>query len=127
YGHDGIVRDGEIVNDETVEVLVKMALSHAEAGADMVAPSDMMDGRVGAIRQAFCAMCNLGPCNADMKREDLEESAVRDLLEYLGVSCSSVEVDDRVIKIQLKKACVDWRAKYLIGVTTHRKVIFNKI
>ncbi len=55
YGHDGIVRDGEIVNDETVEVLVKMALSHAEAGADMVAPSDMMDGRVGAIRQALDA------------------------------------------------------------------------
>jgi len=53
YGHDGIVRDGEILNDETVEVLVKMALSHAKAGADMVAPSDMMDGRIGAIRQAL--------------------------------------------------------------------------
>ncbi|MBD2394349.1 porphobilinogen synthase [Cyanobacterium aponinum AL20118] len=53
YGHDGIVRDGEILNDETVEVLVKMALSHAEAGADMVAPSDMMDGRIGAIRQVL--------------------------------------------------------------------------
>ncbi|GAB4308261.1 MAG: porphobilinogen synthase [Geminocystis sp.] len=53
YGHDGIVRDGEILNDETVEVLVEMALSHAEAGADMVAPSDMMDGRIGAIRQAL--------------------------------------------------------------------------
>lgn len=75
----------------------------------------------------YCAMCHLGPCNADIKREDLEESAVRDLLEYLGVSCSSVEVDDRVIKIRLKKACVDQRTKYLIGVTTYRKVIFNKI
>jgi porphobilinogen synthase len=53
YGHDGIVRDGEIVNDETVEALVKMSLSHAEAGVDMVAPSDMMDGRIGAIREAF--------------------------------------------------------------------------
>jgi porphobilinogen synthase len=53
YGHDGIVKDGEIVNDETVEALVKMSLSHAEAGADMVAPSDMMDGRIGAIRKAF--------------------------------------------------------------------------
>ncbi len=50
YGHDGIVRDGEIVNDETVEALVKMSISHAEAGADFVAPSDMMDGRIGAIR-----------------------------------------------------------------------------
>jgi porphobilinogen synthase len=53
YGHDGIVKNGEIVNDETVEALVKMSLSHAEAGADMVAPSDMMDGRIGAIREVF--------------------------------------------------------------------------
>jgi porphobilinogen synthase len=53
YGHDGIVKDGEIVNDPTVEALVKMSLSHATAGADMVAPSDMMDGRIGAIREAF--------------------------------------------------------------------------
>jgi porphobilinogen synthase len=53
YGHDGIVKDGEIVNDETVEALVKMSLSHAQAGADMVAPSDMMDGRIGAIRDAL--------------------------------------------------------------------------
>jgi len=53
YGHDGIVKDGEIVNDETVEALVKMSISHAEAGADFVAPSDMMDGRVAAIRQGL--------------------------------------------------------------------------
>jgi len=53
FGHDGIVKNGEIVNDETVEALIKMSLSHAEAGADFVAPSDMMDGRIGAIRDAF--------------------------------------------------------------------------
>jgi porphobilinogen synthase len=53
YGHDGIVKDGEIVNDETVDALVKMSLSHAVAGADFVAPSDMMDGRIGAIREVF--------------------------------------------------------------------------
>lgn len=53
YGHDGIVKDGEIVNDETVEALVKMSVSHAAAGADIVAPSDMMDGRIGAIRKAL--------------------------------------------------------------------------
>ncbi|MFS8854128.1 MULTISPECIES: porphobilinogen synthase [unclassified Synechococcus] len=52
-GHDGIVRDGVILNDETVEVLIKQALSQAEAGTDIVAPSDMMDGRVGAIREAL--------------------------------------------------------------------------
>ena len=53
YGHDGIVQDGEIVNDATVEALVKMSISHAQAGADMVAPSDMMDGRIGAIRKGL--------------------------------------------------------------------------
>src|SRR6218665_126110 len=53
YGHDGIVKDGEIVNDETVEALVKMSISHAAAGADFVAPSDMMDGRIGAIRKGL--------------------------------------------------------------------------
>jgi porphobilinogen synthase len=53
YGHDGIVENGEIVNDPTVETLVKMSVSHAQAGADFVAPSDMMDGRIGAIREAL--------------------------------------------------------------------------
>lgn len=53
FGHDGIVENGQIVNDATVEVLAKMSVSHAEAGADMVAPSDMMDGRIGAIRNAL--------------------------------------------------------------------------
>ena len=54
HGQDGLIDDsGYVLNDETVEVLVKQALSHAEAGADVVAPSDMMDGRVGAIREAF--------------------------------------------------------------------------
>lgn len=53
YGHDGIVDGNEIVNDPTVEVLAKMSVSHAQAGADIVAPSDMMDGRIIAIRQAL--------------------------------------------------------------------------
>ncbi|WP_371168704.1 porphobilinogen synthase [Aliiroseovarius sp. 2305UL8-7] len=52
-GHDGIVRDGEILNDETVEALVKMALAQAESGADILGPSDMMDGRIGAMRRAL--------------------------------------------------------------------------
>ncbi len=50
HGHDGLLRDGEIVNDETVDILVKQAVIMAKAGYDIVAPSDMMDGRVGAIR-----------------------------------------------------------------------------
>lgn len=52
-GHDGIVENGKILNDETLSVLAKMALSHAQAGADIIAPSDMMDGRIGYIRQAL--------------------------------------------------------------------------
>ncbi len=52
-GHDGIVRDGEILNDESVDALVKQALAQAEAGIDIIGPSDMMDGRIGAIRDAL--------------------------------------------------------------------------
>jgi len=55
HGHDGLLRDGVILNDETVEVLVQQALVEAEAGCDIIAPSDMMDGRVGAIRTALDA------------------------------------------------------------------------
>ncbi len=53
FGHDGIVENSQIVNDLTVEVLAAMSVSHAAAGADIVAPSDMMDGRIGAIRKAL--------------------------------------------------------------------------
>jgi porphobilinogen synthase len=53
HGHDGLMRDGTILNDETVAVLVKQALVQAEAGCDIIAPSDMMDGRVGAIRKGL--------------------------------------------------------------------------
>ena len=52
-GHDGLVRDGVILNDETVECLVRMAVAQAEAGADILGPSDMMDGRIGAMRAAL--------------------------------------------------------------------------
>lgn len=52
-GHDGIVKEGEILNDESVQILCEMALVQARAGADFVSPSDMMDGRVGALRQAL--------------------------------------------------------------------------
>ena len=55
HGHCGIVKDGEVDNDATLELLAKTALSHAQAGADMVAPSDMMDGRVAAIRECLDA------------------------------------------------------------------------
>ena len=53
HGHCGVIKDGEVQNDPTLELLVKESLSHARAGADVIAPSDMMDGRVGAIREAL--------------------------------------------------------------------------
>jgi porphobilinogen synthase len=53
HGHCGVLRDGEVENDETLELLARTAVSHVEAGADVVAPSDMMDGRVAAIREAL--------------------------------------------------------------------------
>jgi porphobilinogen synthase len=53
YGHDGIVEDGQILNDESADLLAKMAVSHATAGADFVAPSDMMDGRILVMREAL--------------------------------------------------------------------------
>jgi porphobilinogen synthase len=53
HGHCGVIKNGDVDNDSTLELLVKESLSHARAGADIVAPSDMMDGRVGAIRQAL--------------------------------------------------------------------------
>jgi porphobilinogen synthase len=53
HGHCGVLRDGEVENDDTLELLARTAVSHVEAGADVVAPSDMMDGRVGAIREAL--------------------------------------------------------------------------
>jgi len=55
HGHDGLLKDGEILNDETVAVLIKQALVQADAGCDIIAPSDMMDGRVGAIRKGLDA------------------------------------------------------------------------
>ena len=53
FGHDGIVGKGQILNDETAEILAEMSVSHAKAGADFVAPSDMMDGRILTIREAL--------------------------------------------------------------------------
>ena len=55
HGHDGVLREGEIVNDETVEIIVKAAIAQADAGSDIIAPSEMMDGRIGAIRSILQA------------------------------------------------------------------------
>ena len=82
-GHDGIVKEGQILNDETVAVLVKQALAQAEAGADVVAPSDMMDGRVGAFRQALDAegWINVGILAYSAKYASAYYGPFRDALE----------------------------------------------
>lgn len=83
-GHDGIVSDaGEILNDETVEVLVKQSISHAEAGADIVAPSDMMDGRIGAIREGLdeAGYINVGILAYSAKYASAYYGPFRDALE----------------------------------------------
>lgn len=82
-GHDGIVQGGKILNDETVALLVKQALVQAEAGADFVAPSDMMDGRVGAIRQALDAQgwINVGILAYSVKYASAYYGPFRDALD----------------------------------------------
>ena len=83
HGHDGIVEGSAIVNDPTVEVLTQMALSHIEAGADFVAPSDMMDGRVLRIRQAFEAAghTNAGILSYSAKYASAFYGPIRDALD----------------------------------------------
>jgi porphobilinogen synthase len=80
HGQDGLIDDtGYVMNDETVVALVKQALCHAEAGADMVAPSDMMDGRIGAIRQAWtapgCSGRGYSPTRPNTRRRSTGRSA----------------------------------------------------
>jgi porphobilinogen synthase len=83
HGHDGIVRGTEIVNDETVAVLAKMSVSHAAAGADFVAPSDMMDGRVAAIREALeaASFTNCGIMSYSAKYASCFYGPFRDALD----------------------------------------------
>ena len=82
-GHDGLVEDGEIINDESVEILAQMALSHAQAGADMVGPSDMMDGRVGYIREVLEEnnFPNVGIMSYSVKYESCFYGPFRDALD----------------------------------------------
>ena len=83
YGHDGIIENGDIVNDETNDALVKMAVSHAQAGADFVAPSDMMDGRVLRLRQGLDAagFSNVGIMSYSAKYASAFYGPFRDALD----------------------------------------------
>ena len=129
HGHDGLVVGDEIVNDETVEVLCRMAISHAEAGVDWVAPSDMMDGRIGAIRQSLdeagfhrvgilaysakYASCFYGPFRGaldsaprkgDKKTYQMDPANVREAMRELTLD---IEEGADVIMIKPALSCLD--------------------
>ena len=124
HGHDGLVIDGDVANDETVEVLCRMALAHAEAGVDWVAPSDMMDGRVGAIRNAlddseythvgilaysakyascfyspFRGALNSAPRQGDKKSYQMDPANVREALKEIAL-----DIDEGADVVMVKPA-----------------------
>ncbi len=92
YGHDGIIENGIIVNDDTVDVLAEMSLSHATAGADFVAPSDMMDGRILSIRKALEdeGFVNTGIMSYAAKYASAFYGPFRDALDSAPVDISNI-------------------------------------
>ena len=95
YGHDGIIDQGEILNDETVDVLAAMSVSHAEAGADFVAPSDMMDGRILSIREALEdeGFYNTGIMSYSAKYASAFYGPFRDALDSAPVDAKNIPKD----------------------------------
>jgi porphobilinogen synthase len=101
YGHDGIVGDGQILNDETTEVLAEMSVSHAEAGADFVAPSDMMDGRILTIREALEeeGFLNTGIMSYSAKYASAFYGPFRDALDSAPVDINNVPKDKKTYQM----------------------------
>ncbi len=101
YGHDGIVADGQILNDETTEVLAEMSVSHAQAGADFVAPSDMMDGRIVTIREALEdeGYSNTGIMSYSAKYASAFYGPFRDALDSAPVDIKSVPKDKKTYQM----------------------------
>ncbi|EAR02657.1 porphobilinogen synthase [Maribacter sp. HTCC2170] len=101
YGHDGIVADGQILNDETTEVLAEMSVSHAEAGADFVAPSDMMDGRILTIREALEeeGYINTGIMSYSAKYASSFYGPFRDALDSAPVDIKNVPKDKKTYQM----------------------------
>ncbi len=101
YGHDGIVADGQILNDETAEVLAEMSISHAEAGADFVAPSDMMDGRILTIREALEeeGFINTGIMSYSAKYASAFYGPFRDALDSAPVDIKNVPKDKKTYQM----------------------------
>ncbi len=101
YGHDGIVENGMIVNDATVDVLAKMSISHAKAGADFVAPSDMMDGRILSIREALESegFTNTGIMSYSAKYASAFYGPFRDALDSAPVDLMNVPKDKKTYQM----------------------------
>ncbi|MGN7513567.1 MAG: porphobilinogen synthase [Allomuricauda sp.] len=101
YGHDGIVAEGEIQNDETAEVLAEMSISHAKAGADFVAPSDMMDGRILTIREALEeeGFINTGIMAYSAKYASAFYGPFRDALDSAPVDIADVPKDKKTYQM----------------------------
>jgi len=101
YGHDGIVENGVIVNDDTLDVLAEMSLSHAEAGANFVAPSDMMDGRVGVIREALedDGFVDTGIMSYSAKYASAYYGPFRDALDSAPVDLKNIPKDKKTYQM----------------------------
>lgn len=101
FGHDGIVEDGEIINDETVGILCEMAVSHAQAGADFVAPSDMMDGRIEAMRIALdtSGFTNTGIMAYSAKYASCFYGPFRDALDSAPVDMADIPKDKKTYQM----------------------------
>ena len=101
YGHDGIIANGDIENDSTVDALVQMAVSHAEAGADFVAPSDMMDGRVSRLRQGLDAagFQNVGIMSYSAKYASAFYGPFRDALDSAPVDSENIPTDKKTYQM----------------------------
>lgn len=101
YGHDGIIENGQVLNDETVDALTHMSLSHAQAGADFVAPSDMMDGRILAIREALedDGFTNTGIMSYSAKYASAFYGPFRDALDSAPVDLVDIPKDKKTYQM----------------------------
>ncbi|MTE26107.1 porphobilinogen synthase [Winogradskyella ouciana] len=101
YGHDGIIENGKIINDATVEVLAEMSISHAEAGADFVAPSDMMDGRIIGIREGLdqSNFLDVGIMSYSAKYASAFYGPFRDALDSAPVDMVDVPKDKKTYQM----------------------------
>ncbi len=101
YGHDGIIENGQIINDDTAEVLAEMSVSHAQAGADFVAPSDMMDGRILTIREALEdeGYINTGIMSYSAKYASAFYGPFRDALDSAPVDIKDIPKDKKTYQM----------------------------